>query len=207
MAAQLPGPVCNFLDALHIDAGTMCRGTSPVPGPQGTKPKPAKGVTKRDISPDDGKRIVAESATWKGTPYALVGALSVKDKGGDCSGSTNLIYKSVSLSYVFKKASDFPAYALSSGLFRELAKGDAKRDGDILSWSGHMAIYSSFAGDDSENATTERKNKKGEAWTQHNDMWTASHPPRDANDHPPAYGPAEMKWWGLGTPRVFRYQK
>jgi hypothetical protein len=29
---RLPGPVCTLLNALHIDAGTMCRASSPVPG-------------------------------------------------------------------------------------------------------------------------------------------------------------------------------
>jgi hypothetical protein len=81
----------------------------------------------------------------------------------------------------------FPDYALKSGLFRELGSGEDKQDGDILSWSNHMAIYCTFAAD-TENATTPRVNKNGSKWTQNNDMWTASHPDG------PTYAPAEMRW-------------
>lgn len=38
--ARLPGPVCNFFGALEIDAGTLCRSASPVPGVVGTSVKP-----------------------------------------------------------------------------------------------------------------------------------------------------------------------
>ena len=32
---RLPGPVCRYMGAFQIDAGTLCRGASPVPGPAG----------------------------------------------------------------------------------------------------------------------------------------------------------------------------
>ena len=70
----------------------------------------------------------------------------------------------------------------------------------MLWWPDHMAIYSSFASD-KENATTPRVNRQGQAWTQVNDMWTASH----AGGNP--YGPAQMHWFKPGPPVVYRYQK
>lgn len=206
MGIQLPGPVCTFLDALQIDAGTMCRNSSPVPGPHGTLHHPAARGRKKDIPLEEARLIVAEAATWKGTPYALVGDGSVKGVGGDCSGTTQKIYNAAKCPYRYQTSHDFPAYARKSGVFRELRAGEAKQDGDILSWASHMAIYCSFAVDP-DNATTERTNAQSDTWTQNNDMWTASHPPRNPDDEPPPYAPAEMRWWKLGTPRIFRYLK
>jgi hypothetical protein len=203
---QLPGPICAFLDALAIDTGTMCRSASPIPGPHGATTKAPSHAKKKDIALDEARLIVAEAATWKGTPYSLVGEGSVKGTGGDCSGTTQKIYNVAKCPYRYQTSHEFPAYARKSGLFRELRADEAKQDGDILSWSSHMAIYSSFA-TDSKNATTERTNKQGHKWTQTNDMWTASHPARNADDEPPPYSPAQMYWWKLGTPRVFRYLK
>lgn len=200
---QLPGPICAFLDALEIDVGTMCRSASPIPGPHGATTKAPSQAKKKDISLDDARLIVAEAMTWKGTPYLLNGAGAVKGIGGDCSGTTEKIYRAAKCPYKYQTSHDFPAYALKSGLFRELRAGEAKQDGDILSWSSHMAIYCSFA-TDAENATTDRISKRtGEKWIQKNDMWTASNPREGA----PPYSPAEMRWWKLGDPRVFRYLK
>jgi cell wall-associated NlpC family hydrolase len=159
-------------------------------------PEPKKG----DISADAGKRIVTEAASWKGTPYLLNGPQAAKGVGGDCSGTTQQIYQAADCPYSYQTAHNFAAYAASSGLFRELGAGELKQEGDILYWSNHMAIYSSFALDP-DDATTKRTNAKGQNWTQRNDMWTASHP-----DGPP-YSPAEMRFWRPDAPRVFRYQK
>jgi hypothetical protein len=48
---RLPGPVCRLLGALEIDPGTLCRSTSPAPGPlsatkkkNDSKPVPTTGV-------------------------------------------------------------------------------------------------------------------------------------------------------------------
>ncbi len=156
---------------------------------------------KNDISAQDGQTITAEAATWKGTPYKLNGAAAMKGVGGDCSGTTQKIYDASKFPYEYKMAHDFPDYAVSSGRFRELAAGEAKQDGDVLSWSNHMAIYCSFASDP-DDATTIRQRKDGKGtWVQNNDMWTASHPGG------PAYAPAELKWWRTDPPRVFRYCK
>jgi hypothetical protein len=155
---------------------------------------------KMDISVDDGKVIVVEAATWKGTPYSLIGAESTKGIGGDCSGSTNKIYIASNFPYVYQMASSFRGYAIESDLFRELDSTEQKREGDILSWPDHIAIYSSFSSDPA-NATAPRTNKAGKPWTQVNDMWTASH------SGGPPYAPNQMHWFKPGPPKVFRYQK
>ena len=152
-----------------------------------------------DISVNDGKLITTEAAKWKGTPYKLIGSGSQKGAGGDCSGTTQKIFEAAKCSYKYQMASSFATYASGCGLFRELGPKDTKQDGDILSWSNHMAIYCSFA-DDVTNATTSRLTK-GHSWTQHNNMWTASHPDG------PDYAPAELRYWRTDTPKVFRYQK
>ncbi len=157
-------------------------------------------TTPADISAASGALIAAEAKTWKGTPYALVGASSAKGTGGDCSGTTYKIYRTAGFSYEYQPAGIFASYAAGSEHFRELGADEAKQDGDILSWPNHMAIYSTFA-NDSENATTPRTNRQGQPWTQKNNMWTASHPSG------PAYGPAELRFWRTDAPRVFRYVK
>jgi hypothetical protein len=122
---------------------------------------------KNDISVDDGKLIVVEAASWKGTPSKLNGPGAIKGVGGDSSGTTQKIYAAAKCPYTYQTAHDFPTYALRSGVFRELGAGEQKQEGDILSWPNHMAIYSSFGGD-LKNATTARTNKHGQKWTQRN---------------------------------------
>src|SRR5262245_30028318 len=128
---QLPGILCAFLDAIEIDAGTMCRSGSPAPGAHGVAAHQVVGTKKRDISPADAALIVKEAATWEGTPYSLVGEASAKSNGGDCSGSTYKIYKAANCPYKYQTSHGFPAYARKSGLFRELRSKEAKQDGDI----------------------------------------------------------------------------
>lgn len=160
-----------------------------------------------DVSVTVGKLIVSEAATWKGTPYSLIGPSSIKGKGGDCSGITFKIFRAANCPYDYQQAASFPAYALQSGLFRQLAPGEPKQEGDILCWPHHMAIYSSFASD-LANARIQRQSRHGSGtWTQVSDMWTASHPPRQPGEIPPPYGPAEAKYWSPDKPKVFRYQK
>jgi cell wall-associated NlpC family hydrolase len=151
----------------------------------------------KDVSALDGSRITSEAASWNGTPYALVGMLSEKGQGGDCSGTTYKIFQAVGLPYEYRTAGDFPAYAVESGLFRELKNGEARQDGDVLSWSHHVAVYSTFSTSaEASSATTQRTGSHG-TWTQVNDMWTAHHSGGDP------YSPAALKYWG-GPPRVFR---
>ena len=86
--------------------------------------------------------ITAEAATWSNTKYVSIGEASSKGVGGDCSGSTFQIYVAAGFPYDYRRTEDFPTYALKSGHFRELAAGDKPQDGDVLSWHGHMSIYS-----------------------------------------------------------------
>lgn len=158
------------------------------------------GVTKKDISAESARKIVTEAATWKGTPYQLLGANSVKGQGGDCSGTTCKIYTVAGLQFSYSDSGHFAAYALNSGLFREVLPSETRQDGDILSWSSHMAIYCSFAGD-AINASTSRVSKKGVKFKQINDMWTAFHSGGDA------YGPFKISYFRDDAPRVFRYQQ
>ena len=151
-----------------------------------------------DITPEQGKAIVKAAAAWEGTPYALVGIASRQGTGGDCSGSTWQIYKAAGFDYEYQPTGSFPGYAIRSRHFREVPASEAKQEGDILYWSGHMAIYTSFA-DDPPHHTTPRVTKKGVKWTQVNDMWSATHPDG------PAYGPGASKFFRSDAPRVFRY--
>lgn len=160
---------------------------------------PLPSITK-DISAADGAKIVEEAKSWKGTPYKLVGSGSIKCDGGDCSGSSWRIYVAVGLTYDYQATGTFIKYVTTKKRFRELAADEAKQEGDLLHWSSHMAIYTSFALD-KENATTARVNPAGKPWTQTNDMWTATH--RDG----PAYRPDKMSYFKPTAPRVFRYQK
>ena len=156
--------------------------------------------TTQDISATDGFLITKTAAAWKGTPYSLVGAHSVQGVGGDCSGSTWLIYAAAGFRYEYQATTTFAAYARKTGRFRELGASERRQDGDILFWPNHMAIYSTFARDQAD-ATTARVNKQHHAWTQTNDMWTASHPGGQV------FGPAELHFWRPDKPRVFRYVK
>ena len=157
-------------------------------------------TTTQDISVDDGFWITKAAAAWKGTQYSLVGARSVQGVGGDCSGSTWRIYAAAGFPYEYQATGTFPAYVRKTGRFRELDANERRQDGDILYWPNHMAIYSTFAKDQAD-ATTPRVNKQNHAWTQKNDMWTASHPGGQV------YGPAELHFWRPDAPRVFRYVK
>lgn len=152
----------------------------------------------RDITPEQGRAVVRAAAGWAGTPYSLVGAASAKGTGGDCSGSTWLIYQEAGLPYDYQPTGSFPAYAARTGRFRELGDNEPRQDGDILYWSGHMAIHTDFASDP-EHASTPRVNARGAKWTQVNDMWSATHPGGAA------YGPNASRWFRSDPPRVFRY--
>lgn len=142
----------------------------------------------KDISPEQGRLITAEAATWAGTPYRLVGPASTKGLGGDCSGSTWRIYATAGFLFDYVQAIDFPPYAIRSGHFRKLDPGEPRQDGDLLSWQNHMAIFSSFS------SSAERPSAI-------NDMWTASH----RGGAP--YGPAPLRYWHPEMATAYRYQK
>jgi len=151
-----------------------------------------------DITPEQGRAVVAAAAAWKGTPYKLIGAASQRGSGGDCSGSTWLIFQAAGLPYDYQATGTFLDYVSRTGRFREVGAREARQEGDVLYWSGHVAIYSGFAAD-AANATTPRVNKAGAKWTQVNDMWSATRPDG------PAYGPNASRYFRNSPPRVFRY--
>lgn len=153
-----------------------------------------------DITPEQGRTITLEALDWNGTPYALIGRGSIKGQGGDCSGSTWRIYSKVGFPYEYNSTATFPAYVNRSGLFRMLTGIEASQDGDILLWDEHMAIFSSFrSGLEAPHRTTPRVNKKGNKWTQLNDMWTAHY-----TDGPP-YSTGASKYFSSDAPNVYRY--
>jgi hypothetical protein len=154
--------------------------------------------TNRDITLAQGATITAEAATWSGTRYASIGAASSKGVSGDCGGSTFQIYGAVHLPYDYRRTEDFPSYAIKSGHFRELGPGEARQDGDVLSWHGHMSISSTFSSA-TEVAFARTADRRGAP--QVNDMWTAFH------ERGPTYGPAKASVFRPDPPRVFRYQR
>ena len=163
----------------------------------------AETVRRKDISAIEGSCIVAEAATWKGTPYSLVGSASAKGVGGDCSGTTSKIYESAHFPYIHQASGTFAAYALSSGLFRKLGPSELKQEGDILCWDDHLAIYS-FA-NDSDNATAPRVNNKTTPRRLGRRRMTCGLPRiLTAEAHTV---PNEMRWFKPAAPKVFRYQK
>ncbi len=154
----------------------------------------------KDITATQGAKITAVAKLWKGTPYKAIGAASKKGIEGDCSGTTWRIYEEAGFPFAYNPTASFPAYAKSSGRFRELAKGEPMQEGDILYWDGHVAIFSEFA-TDAANRVTDRLAKDGKTpWKQVNDMWSAT------NSKGPPYGPNKMGFFRKEAPRVFRYR-
>ena len=153
-----------------------------------------------DITAAQGRLITLEAMTWDGTPYSLVGNGSIKSQGGDCSGSTWRIYTQVGFPYDYRSTGTFAKYATDAGLFRKLKDDEARQDGDILLWSAHMAVYSTFASQmEAPLRTTPRVTKKGQNWTQVNDMWTAHF------TNGPPYGTGASKYFSDDVPDVYRY--
>lgn len=90
--------------------------------------------------------------------------------------------------------------AIESKKFRKLSAMEEKQEGDMLVWSDHMAIYTSFVSDVT-NGSTPRVNAKGAKWTQQNDMWTATRPGGGP------YQPHKMSYFKPTPPDVYRFQK
>lgn len=61
---RLPGPVCRVLGALEIDTGTLCRGTSPLPGPVSVV---AKTATKTVQHPKGSAHVLSDPETYIGS--------------------------------------------------------------------------------------------------------------------------------------------
>jgi cell wall-associated NlpC family hydrolase len=131
-----------------------------------------------------GLEIGDEAATWERTPYAFVGAKSVKGVGGDCSGSTWLIYKAVGLNYEYVDANRFRLNADSGiGPFRRVY---FPRPGDVVAFAGHVGVVKGMGPHGLE-------------------MWTAFRIYEDGKNVP--YGSNVIKWWGKPVLGYYRYVK
>lgn len=96
----------------------------------------------RFLTEVEGWAVVAEAATWEGTPYSAIGARSEKGVAGDCSGSTFKIYGAAGFPYPYRQTSTFEEYARTSNRFRKIDPATTPMQaGDVLLWPGHMAIY------------------------------------------------------------------
>jgi len=109
----------------------------------------------RDISPEEGRKIVGQADKWGGTPYAPAGtpqagpnAVRGKAGGGDCSGIVNKIYGESGHPYPYTASGDFIGQAQRGQLpFREVDPKD-RQPGDVIVFDGghHMAIYDKDGG-------------------------------------------------------------
>lgn len=166
--------------------------TTPI---EDTAGKPCK--VGRFLTEDEGWAVVAAAAGWEGTPYAMVGAASVKGVKGDCSGTTNKIYGEAGFPYPYKQTANFASYVEASGRFREV-ETDRKlmQAGDILLWPGHMAIYAPFPeGHPKRNTGVVHRGKPVP-----NDFYTAFN---ERTGQP--YGPYNIATLRGDRFRVFRY--
>lgn len=153
----------------------------------------------RFITEADGWKIVEIAASWAGTSYEKKGALSVKGVSGDCSGTTNKIYIEAGFPYPYQMTSSFVGYVSKSNRFREIdTSQNEMQPGDILFWSGHMAIYAPFPEGDKRRDTG--LVKKGKSKT--NNMYTAF----NENSTRP-YGTFNSEVFRGDRFRVYRYLK
>lgn len=149
------------------------------------------------ISESDGWKIVDAAKSWEGTPYRLVGANSVKQLGGDCSGTTNKSYVAAGFPYPYQSTANFANYVKISLRFRKIQPDKTTlQAGDILLWPGHMAIYAPFPeGDSRRNTGVILHGKKME-----NNMYTAF------NSHSGTpYGPYNIQTFRSDAFTVYRY--
>ncbi|AZN36331.1 C40 family peptidase [Iodobacter ciconiae] len=175
------------MDKIEIASATMTERTD----------KSGKECTiGRFIDEKEGWKVVNAAEGWEGTIYKLIGAASQKGIAGDCSGSTYFIYKEAGFPYVYQTTSTFIDYANKTHRFREikLAADETPQAGDVLWWSGHMAIYAPFP----EGHPKQKFEVPGSKAV--NDMYTAFN---SRTGHP--YGPFNIKKFRKDPFKVFRY--
>ena len=78
---------------------------------------------------------------WDGTTYKLLGAKSDLQIGGDCSGITFKSYADAGFGYTYVRADDLPLAASKEGFPLAKVEDNTMQPGDILQFSGHVAIY------------------------------------------------------------------
>jgi cell wall-associated NlpC family hydrolase len=82
------------------------------------------------ITPENLQKILSNAPSWKGVPYLRRGKTR---KGADCSGSTWAIYGEAGSPYLYRDSSSFPG--------SEFKEVPSPLPGDVVWWSGHMAIF------------------------------------------------------------------
>lgn len=149
------------------------------------------------ITEADGWKIIEAAKGWEGTPYSLVGANSVKQVGGDCSGTTNKSFTEAGFPYPYQSTANFAAYARTSNRFRKIDPAKQPlQAGDVLLWPGHMAIYAPFPeGDPRRDTGVVLRGKK-----MANNMYTAF----NSRTNTP-YGPYNIATFRGDAYTVYRY--
>ena len=140
------------------------------------------------LTPEQGQAVASTAATWIGVPYTQKGSHDTKS-GADCSGSTWAIYAQAGFRYSnapvptgsFVQSMVKPTP--TPGYFFPVTKPQA---GDVMFWSGHMAIY-----DPNAQKTCGCRAQQG------SNMFSATHP----GGAP--YGPFNSKWWFNGMPPIY----
>ncbi len=151
----------------------------------------------RFITEKEGWHVVEVAATWEGTPYATVGAQSTKGVKGDCSGTTHKIYVEAGFPYPYKQTATFVSFVDASHRFREIhPEREPMQAGDVLLWSGHMAIYAPLPeGHPKRNTGVVRRGRN-----MNNDFYTAFNQRTGT-----PYGPYNIATFRGDAYRVFRY--
>jgi len=124
------------------------------------------------ISSGQGRQIVRTASAWADTPYVFGG---ITKTGADCSGTTYQIFKEAGFPYdrSYRPSSQFS----KNPKFKQVSVTSIQ-EGDVVWWSGHVAIYAG-----------------------NGEIWTATH------SGGPGYRKDSLKSWEArrGQPKWYRY--